>query len=229
MAQQRTRRAHVTRAPLTRDRIVTAAVELADEGGLEALSMRVLGQRLGVEAMSLYNHVANKDDVIDAMVESVLQHVEPVGDHSEWSTALRAGAMSARAALLRHPWACALWMERMPGSYRLRYMEGLLACLARSGLAPDIAHHAYHVVDTYIVGFTAQQATFRRSPNSLPGVADDFLRVLPADQFPRVAEHVHEHLAGDAGVGAFEFGLDLILDGLNRSRAPQLRPPRRQE
>lgn len=210
--QQRTRR-----QPLTRDRIVEAALALADERGLDALSMRTLGQRVGVEAMSLYNHVANKDEVLDAIVELVLQEIQPVSPEGDWSAALRTGAMSARSALLRHPWACAVWMQRMPGPYRLRYMEGLLACLARSGLAHDIAHHAYHVIDTYIVGFTAQQATFLMTPDALAGVAADFLHDLPADEFPRVAAHVHEHLAGDESVSAFEFGLDLILDGLRRT------------
>jgi len=205
------------RTPLTRERVVQAALTLADERGLAALSMRTLGQRLGVEAMSLYNHVANKDDAIDAMFEVVIGEIEPAATTGPWLPALRACAVSARAALVRHPWACSQWMQRMPGPNRLRYMEGLLSCLARSGLPEATAHHAYHVIDTYIVGFTAQQATFTIEAADLDAVAADFLRGLPVEEFPHVATHVHQHLADDDSTSAFEFGLDLILHGLQRA------------
>lgn len=206
------------RIPLARERIIDAALTLADERGLDACSMRSLGQRLGVEAMSLYNHVANKDDVIDAIFELVVGEIEPAATTGPWLPALRASAVSARTALVRHPWACSQWLQRMPGPNRLRYMEGLLACLARSGLPEAIAHHAYHVIDTYIVGFTAQQATFTIDTKDLDAVATDFLRDLPVGDFPHVAMHVHQHLADDDSTSAFEFGLDLILHGLDRAR-----------
>lgn len=216
------RRSTMTRETLTRERVLRAAMEMADEVGVEAMTMRSLGQRLGVEAMSLYNHVANKDDVLDAIVDMAVAEIEPTATTGDWRAAIRAGALSANEVLRRHPWACALWFQRYPGPARIRYMEGLLACLGRSRLPDEIAHHAYHVIDTYIVGFTAQQRTFTIGADELEVAAKGFLGELSADEHPHVIAHVHEHLSPTpAGTSAFEFGLDLILDGLHRRRAPK--------
>lgn len=204
------------RTTLTRERVLLAAMAMADEAGVEALTMRSLGQRLGVEAMSLYNHVANKGDVLDAIVDLAVAEIVPPTATGDWRAAIRASAASANDALHRHPWACALWLQRVPGPARVRYMEGLLACLDRSKLPRDIAHHAYHVIDTYIVGFTAQEHTFVMGADQLASAAAEFLDGLSPETNPHVIAHVHEHMDDTNSANAFEFGLDLILDGLER-------------
>ncbi len=209
-------RSKTPRQTLTRERVLQAASAMADESGVEALSMRTLGQRLGVEAMSLYNHVANKDDVLDAIVDMVVAEIAPAASVGAWRSAIRTSALSANDVLSRHTWACGMWLQRRPGPARAQYMEGLLACLARSRLSPDVAHHAYHVIDTYIVGFTAQQHTFVMGADQLAEAADDFVERLSPGEFQHVIAHVHDHLTGESGGNAFEFGLDLILDGLGR-------------
>lgn len=212
------RRSTHPRETLTRERVLLAAMAMADESGVDALTMRSLGQRLGVEAMSLYNHVTNKDDVLDAIVDMAVAEIVPPAATGDWRAAIRASALSANEVLYRHPWACAMWLQRMPGPARVRYMEGLLACLDRSKLPHDIAHHAYHVIDTYIVGFTAQQHTFVMDPEQLAAAASDFLAGLQPATSPHVIAHVHAHMGDAPATSAFEFGLDLVLDGLARLR-----------
>lgn len=204
------------RETLNRERVLDAAMAMADELGVDALSMRTLGQRLGVEAMSLYNHVANKDDVLDAILDMVVSEITPAAPTGEWRAAIRASALSANEVLARHAWACGMWLQRPPGPARARYMEGLLACLGRSRLPHDIAHHAYHVIDTYIVGFTAQQHTFVMGADELQDAADRFVAQLSVEEFPHVLDHIRVHTEGTSTGSAFEFGLDLILDGLGR-------------
>src|SRR5205809_8125499 len=143
-----------SRAPLSRDRILEAALELADEGGIEALSMRKLGQKLGVEAMSLYNHVANKDDVIDGILDLVLAEGKLPASSGEWDAAVRESAISVHAALRNHPWACTLVMA--PGHIRparMEYMNALLGRLRAAGFSADESYHAYHVLDGHILAF----------------------------------------------------------------------------
>ena len=212
------KRSSPPRETLTRERVLQAAMAMADEAGVDALTMRSLGQRLGVEAMSLYNHVANKDDVLDAILDMAVAEFVPPATTGDWRAATRASALSANDVLSHHSWACALWLQRVPGPARIRYMEGLLACLDRSKLPSEIAHHAYHVIDTYIVGFTAQQHTFVMEPEQLAAAASDFLDGLSPTDSPHVIAHVHSHMHDDSTTSAFEFGLDLILDGLHRMR-----------
>src|SRR2546423_5937392 len=134
------------RLPLSRDRILHAALELADEHGIESLTMRKLGQALGFEAMSLYNHVANKDDVLDGLLDLVLAESEPPSPAGDWATAVRASAISIHEALRRHPWSCTLLMS--PGRIRparLRYMDLLLGRLREAGFSAEATHSAYHV------------------------------------------------------------------------------------
>jgi AcrR family transcriptional regulator len=207
------------RAPLSRERILRAALELADAQGLEGLSMRKLGQALGFEAMSLYNHVANKDDLIDGMLDLVLAEGEPPSPDGDWDAAVRASAISVHQALRRHPWASNLMMA--PAHIRparLRYMDALLGRLRESGFAPDATYHAYHALDAHIFGFALWQAS-HSYPS--PPVADfrAFLdHAIPADAYPYLHEHALQHLDEGAlhDVSAFEFSLDLILDGLKQ-------------
>jgi AcrR family transcriptional regulator len=226
----RTEAAARPRGPLSRDRVLRAAVALADAAGIDALTMRRLGQELGVEAMSLYNHVANKDDLLDAIVDLVLAEIDlPAGD-ADWKAAIRTCAVSAHDALIRHPWACPLIMS--PGSTRtmhpsrMRYMEWLLGRLRRAGFSPDLTYHAYHTLDSHILGFTLWElghtpaAQDFAGGKSLADLATGFLQELPAGDYPYLAEHVEQHLAahGDDGTSEFSFGLDLLLDGLERLR-----------
>ncbi|MGH3009270.1 MAG: TetR/AcrR family transcriptional regulator [Gaiellaceae bacterium] len=210
------------RKPLSRDRILETALALADEHGIEALSMRKLGQALGFEAMSLYNHVANKDDVLDGMLDLVLAEMEPTSPE-DGLAAIRAAAISAHAALKRHPWAAALLMapSRVRPA-RLQYMDALLASLRTAGFSPETIYHAYHVLDAHVIGFSLWQTTHGSMPPDLD--IDDlrpFLdRIMPPGKYPDLHAHGMQHLDGGPheDVSAFEYGLDLILESLERAR-----------
>ena len=153
-----TRRTARKRVPLSRDRVLRAALELADEGGIGALTMQQIGRRLGVEAMSLYRHVRNKDDILDGIVDLVFAEVELPTDRSNWRTVLRARSISTRAALRRHPWAITLMESRMaPGPANLRSHEDTLTVLLDSGCSATTATHAYNLVDSYVLGFALQE------------------------------------------------------------------------
>ncbi len=220
MASQADRGA-APRVPLSRDRVLRAAIALADAGGIESLSMRKLAQALGVEAMSLYYYVAKKDDLLDGIVDLVVSEFELPADGADWKAAIRKSAISAHEVLLRHRWACSLMMSS-PGvsPARIRYMESLLRCLRQGGFSAELTCHAYHALDSHIVGFTLWELTFPADSQELADIAASFLRELPVDEYPYLAEHIEQHLTGSSPdeEGEFEFGLDLILDGLERLR-----------
>ena len=207
------------RLPLTRDRILQAALELADEGGIESLTMRNLGQTLGFEAMSLYNHVANKDDVIDGILDLVLAEGELPSSSGDWDGAVRSSAVSVHAALRRHPWASAVVMA--PGRLRparLRYMDSLLGRLREAGFSAETTYHAYHVLDGHIFGFSLWEASHSYGDADASEMLAAFERTITADEYPYLREHGEQHFAEGPhhDVSAFEFGLDLILDGLKK-------------
>jgi AcrR family transcriptional regulator len=209
------------RTALSKERVLRAAVALADESGIESLSMRKLAQALGVEAMSLYHYVAKKDEILDGIVDLVVTEFDVPPQDTDWKEALRRSAISAHEALARHPWACNLMMSAGPSPARLRYMESLLATLRKAGFSADLTHHAYHALDSHIVGFTMWAVSFQfDTTEDLAALGANFLRTLPVDQYPYLAEHVEQHLAetDDEDKSEFEFGLDLILDGLERLR-----------
>ena len=199
--------------------MLRAAVRLADDGGLESVSMRRVAAALGVEAMSLYHHVAGKDDLLHGMLEIVVAEMEVASPQEGWKQALRRSAISAHEVLVGHRWAAGLMMSAGVGPARLGFMEGLLATLRRSGFSADLTHHAYHALDSHIVGFTLWQVSLPRS-DELTDLAADFLRQLDTASYPYFAEHVEQHLGDSAASGAeeFAFGLDLLLDGLERLR-----------
>ena len=210
------------RIPLSKERVLGAAVELADAHGIEALSMRRLAKELGVEAMSLYNHVANKDEILSGIVEIVASEVEVPSDPLNWKASIRRSAISAHDAFIRHRWSCSL-MTNTPGVIpsRMRWMEGVLATLRGAGFSPNLTHHAYHALDSHITGFTLWQVSFPfDTREELLDLAEEFLKQIPADEYPYVIEHAHQHLEepDPNEPSAFEFGLDLILDGLERKR-----------
>lgn len=204
-------------APLDPERILDAAIALADDAGLDALSMRRLGQALGVEAMSLYNHHANKDAILDGMVARVLAQVELPAEGGDWEEELRRCAVSLHEALRRHPWACSLVMAPASGpdalAARLRYIDALLRTLREAGFTPEQAYHAYHAIDGHTVGFTMWELG-HTSPWTDAAV-ETAMRLMKSGDFPYLLEHGEQHEL-DHDVSGFAFGLDLIFDGLRQ-------------
>jgi AcrR family transcriptional regulator len=201
--------------------VVRAAVALADEAGLEELSMRKLGQRLGVEAMSLYNHVDNKDDLLDGMIDVVFGEIDPPAPDADWRTAMSERAASVREALARHPWATGLMeLRTRPGPASLRHHEAVLECLRRAGFSVENATHAYWILDSYIYGFAIQEASLPfGTPEELAEMAAVVLPQVPAAEYPRLNEAAAAALgSGRDYTHEFEFGLELLLDGLERLR-----------
>jgi AcrR family transcriptional regulator len=220
-----------TRKPLTKERVLERAIALADKDGIEALSMRRLGQALGVEAMSLYNHVANKSELVAAMVDSVVEQFELPDDERRWDAAIRRCAVSAHDVLIQHEWASTLALlpsdVRTVSGPRIRYMEWLLRRLRDAGFSPEVVYSAYHTLDSHIFGFTlwqlghakAARMMVRRDGETMEEWTTRMLSEM-RPQFPHLAEHVEQHTAAGARDGRqeFEFGLDLILDGLKKLR-----------
>jgi AcrR family transcriptional regulator len=218
-----------SRQPLTKERVLAQAIALADAEGIEALTMRKLGRSLGVEAMSLYNHVANKGELVAAMVDSVVERFA-LPDDGAWDAAIRRCAISAHDLLLEHPWACGLALiptdVRLVGGPRLRYMEWLLRRLREAGFSAEVAYSAYHTLDSHIFGFTLWQLGHAEAARTVATGDDDLaslaerLIVQVRPTHPYLAEHGEQHVAAgpDDGRREFEFGLDLILDGLKKLR-----------
>jgi AcrR family transcriptional regulator len=207
------------RLPLTRDRILRAALELADEGGIESLTMRKLGQALGFEAMSLYNHVANKDDVFDGILDLVLAESEPPSPTGDWDAAIRTSAISVHEALRRHPWSCTLLMApEHARPARARYMDSLLGRLREAGFSAETTYHAYHVLDGHIFGFSLWETSHTYTAEQVSTFKARFEQTITADAYPYLHEHAQQHFSEGTHreVRAFEFGLDLILDGLKK-------------
>jgi AcrR family transcriptional regulator len=211
------------RAPLTRERVLRAAVELADTSGIESLSMRKLGQELGVEAMSLYNHVANKDEILDGIVDLVFGEIALPSGEGDWKPAMRNRAISAHEALIRHPWAPSLMQSRTrPGPATMRHHDSVLGSLRNAGFTLVMAAHAVSVIDGYVYGFALQQINIPlQSREQVAVVGEGILRQL-AGEYPHLAEMITDHAMkpGYDYAKEFEFGLDLILDGLERRREP---------
>ena len=207
------------RMPLSRERVLRAAIELADDAGIDAVSMRKLGQALGVEAMSLYNHVANKDDILSGIVEVVESGIELPPPGTAWKQGLRKTAISAHAVFEQHPWAASLTLSAT-GSRpaRWRYMNAILGCLREAGFSAETTDLAYHALESHIAGFTLWSAQLEVDDDELPDLAASFLEQFSGDELPYLVEHVEQHLRerGPDNPGAFAFGLDLILDGLER-------------
>ena len=206
------------RAPLTRERVLQAAIELADgRDGVEGLSMRKLGQALRVEAMSLYNHVSNKSDLLSAMLDLVIDEIELPPADEDWKPALRRTAVSAYITYLAHPWAANLTLSAGTGARRFAYMEAILGCLRLGGFSAEMTHHAYHALESHIVGFTLWVVGITAGLAGMDGQVEDYVARF-REPYPYLAEHAEEHLKprGPDDKTEFEFGLDLLLDGLER-------------
>ena len=211
------------RPPLTKERVLQAAVDLADRGGIEALSMRKLGQELGVDAMALYRHVRSKDDILDGIIQVIVSEIDLPDPGEDWKAALRQQIMTARLVMLRHPWAPRVLEERSTaGPAVLGYIDSVLAILDAGGFSIDMAHHALHVLGSRILGFN--QDLFEDSSDAPPGAEEAaLLSSAMADRFPYVTKLAlaasHDGVLGPCDDDfEFEFGLDLILNGLERQR-----------
>jgi AcrR family transcriptional regulator len=217
-----------SRAPLTRDRVLRAAVALADESGSESLSMRKLGEAVGVEAMSLYHHVANKDDLLDGMIDVVFGEIDLSFRGMDWRPAMWQRAVSARRVLSRHGWAIGFMESRSsPGPATLRHHDAVLGCLRKAGFSIELAAHAFSVLDSYLYGFALRERSLPfPTAEQTAGLAQDVLAGLPAEEYPHLAELATQHVLRpgyDPG-DEFELGLDLILDGLERTSTAAGRP-----
>lgn len=210
------------RVRLSRDRVLRTAIELADAAGIDALTMRKLGDELGVEAMSLYNHVSNKDDLQNGMIDFVFSEIDLPPQPADWRSAMRVRAISLREALARHPWATGLMDSgAAPGHSTLGHHDWVIGALRAGGLSIALTAHAFSVLDSYIYGFAMQENALPfETPDQSAEMAQMMLAQFPANEFPHLAELMREHvLAPGYNYGEeFEVGLELILDGLERAR-----------
>ena len=216
MKTQTTKRAQ-RREPLTRERVLEAAVKLADQGGIESLSMRKLGQELGVEAMALYYHFASKDEVLDGSVDLVFSEIDLPASGADWKTAMRQRALSVRDVLSRHRWAIGLMESRTnPGPANLRHHDAVIGSLRAAGFDMEMAAHAYSLLDSYIYGFalTKMNLPFDASTN-VGEVAQSMLHRFSNGEYPNLVQMVTEHVMKPAYdySDEFEYGLEVILDG----------------
>ncbi|MFB9990434.1 TetR/AcrR family transcriptional regulator [Deinococcus oregonensis] len=214
--------------------MLQAAIVLADQEGIQALTMRKLADALGIKAMSLYHYVANKVELLDGLIDLVFAEIDLPSFEDGWKTALRARSVSVHRALMRHPWAIGLMESRtVPGPSTLRHHDAVLRCLRAGGLSLPATAHAYSVLDSYIYGFALQQINlpFNTSGQAAP-VADAMLAQMPAGEYPFLVEMAVNHVLqpGYAYANEYEIGLDLILDGIERFRdggRPLVLPERR--
>ncbi|MGY5882958.1 TetR/AcrR family transcriptional regulator [Modestobacter lacusdianchii] len=218
------------RTPLSTDRVLRAAVDLADADGVDAVSMRRLAQELGVVPMALYKHVANKDELLDGMVDVVVGEFEPTDPALDWRAAVRARVLSARRAVLRHPWARQAIESRTRRTPTvLGYMDSLAGAFRRGGFSADLTHHVMHALGNRIWGFSPELFDEPPAPGAAPPSAEEqqALAAEFAHRYPHILEIAVAATGGDlSGVGAgcdeqfeFEFALDLLLDGFDRLRA----------
>jgi AcrR family transcriptional regulator len=213
-------RASTPRPPLSRQRVIDAAVAVADERGVTAVSMRNVAERLGVEAMSLYHHVANKDAILDGIVDAVFGEIELPEPDLDWRTAMRRRATSARDTLSRHSWALGLMESRRnTGPATLRHHDAVIGSLRAAGFSITDAVHAVSVIDSYVYGFALQEQQLPfETPEELADAASELVRRMPADAYPHLRETAVEQAlrSGYTYADEFAFGLELILDGLER-------------
>ncbi|MFE3290201.1 TetR/AcrR family transcriptional regulator [Rhodococcus sp. NPDC059234] len=212
-----------SRPPLNRDRVLEAAIRVADRGGAEAITMRRVAQELGVEAMSLYHHVPNKDAILDGVVDAVFTAIElPDAGCHDWRDAIRARACSARTVLSQHSWALGLMdSRRNPGPATLRHHDAVLGILREAGFTLPMAAHAVSLVDSYIGGYVLQESNLPvTTPGDVGEVAGTILEHLPTDELPYLTEMIVDHALqpGYDHTSEFGFGLDLILDALEARR-----------
>jgi AcrR family transcriptional regulator len=210
------------RIRLSRDRVLQTAIRLADEGGIERLTMRRLGEELGVEAMSLYNHVSNKEDLLYGMVDAVFAEIELPSHSDDWKTAIRKRSVSVREVLARHPWANGLMDSGTnPGPATLRHHDRVLGTFRNGGFSIAMTAHAFSALDSYIYGFAKQEKALPFDTGEQAAeMAQIMLTHLPAGEYPYLFELTAKHVLqpGSSYASDVTFGLDLILDALENAR-----------
>ena len=211
------------RPPLNAEKVLAAALRLADKQGLDALSMRNLAQALKVEAMSLYNHIEGKEQLLDGLVELVVGELEAPSVGTDWRRAMRGRAITAHRVLMRHPWATMLLVSRMNvGPNMLRYIDRTVGCLREAGFSWAMADHAWNTLDAFTYGFTLQRLNFPLEPRQYASAAKQFLPMIPVERFPYMNGLSQEIIDGrHDGLQHLELGLDLLLDGLEQLRRPR--------
>jgi AcrR family transcriptional regulator len=220
MAQQVTTGAR-TRVPLSRDRVLKGAMAVADAGGIGSLTIRSLAFELGVKPMSVYHHVANKDEILDGIVDLVFSEIALPSADGDWRVELRRRGVSARAVLRIHPWAIPLLQSRTnPGPETLRHHNAVIGALRAGGFSLEMVAHAYALMDSYVFGFALSEAALPiNGPETVTEVADQMMHLFDPAEYPHLVEFSVGHVLKpgyDFGL-EFEFGLDLLLDGLQRS------------
>lgn len=222
MAAREQRRA-ASDAGLSKQRVVAEAVRIADREGVDGLSMRRLAGALGAGAMSLYHYVANKEELLDAMIDIVFDEIELPPEGTDWQSAMRREAISARQVLSRHPWAISLMESRTsPGPANLRHREAVTACLRRAGFSVLMATHANWLIDSHVYGYALQEASlpFDTADEFADMTEDVYLPQLPPEEFPYLNESAAALVAaGYDPAEEFEFGLNLVLAALEPLRA----------
>jgi AcrR family transcriptional regulator len=211
------------REPLTRERVLQAALKLADQGGIESLSMRKLGQELGVEAMALYYHFANKDQVLDGIVDLVFEEIELPAAGTDWKTAMRRRGMSVRDVLARHRWAIGMMESRRnPGPANLRHHDAVIGNLRAAGFDMAMAAHAYSLLDSYIYGFALTKMNLPfETGDEVAEMAQSMLAPFSPDEYPNLVAFITEHAMqpGYDYADEFEYGLDVTLEALEQALA----------
>ncbi|MGB3259167.1 MAG: TetR/AcrR family transcriptional regulator C-terminal domain-containing protein [Ornithinimicrobium sp.] len=215
--------AHTQRSRLSRDRVLRGALTLADEIGVEAFTMRKLAVALQVKPMTIYHHVPGKEQILDGIVDLVFAEIELPPTHLDWTEAMRRRCISAREVLNQHPWAPPLMESRTsPGPASMRHHDAVLGCLRGGGLSLATTAHAYAILDSYVYGFTLQEAHLPFLGDAdLSQLAEQILQTYPADVYPHFVELTTQHVLqpGYSFGNSFEVGLDLILTGIAGSAA----------
>ena len=210
-----------SRPRLTRESVLACAIDIADEVGIEPLTLRKLAAALGVKPMSIYHHVANKDEILDGMVDTVFGEIELPPPDLDWKAAMRVRAVSAREVLARHRWAAGMLDSRTnPGPRTLRHHDAVLGCLRGGGFTVEMSAHAVALIDSYIYGFAIQEAALPfHGESEIADLAEELARALPADEYPNLVEFTFDHVLrpGYRFGDEFEFGLELVLEGLARA------------
>ncbi len=212
------RKGPLDRAPLSRERVLAGAVAVADAGGIAGLTIRSLAQELGVKPMSVYHHVANKDEILDGIIDIVFSEFELPSADGDWRAELSRRAHSARRVLRGHPWAIGLLETRTsPGPATLRHHDAVLGTLRAAGFTVELTAHAYALMDSYVYGFALQEATLPFNDQSVAEVAAPMMELFESGDYPHMLELITEHAMkpGYDFADEFDFGLELVLDGLS--------------
>jgi AcrR family transcriptional regulator len=218
-----TARDEARRVPLTRERVLAGAIAVADAGGVGALTIRSLASELGVKPMTLYHHVESKEAILGGMIDAIFSEIAVPSDGAGWRSAIRERAISARGVLRRHPWATTLMdSRRNPGPATLRHHDAVIGTLRRAGFSVPMAGHAYSLLDSYIYGFAVQEAALPHDLEGAPEVPEALLERFRVEDFPYLVELATEHALqpGYDYDREFEFGLEVVLDGIERLLAP---------